>query len=327
MSDSHPYSRADLRLDALPPLPQSETIRAIAPGLWRDERVVAIWLGGSLAAGTADEYSDIDMRLAVAPSDLSGWEKPDFEAFLGAAPLAQQFLRFDKDSFLHHLILRNGNILDLLIQSVEVNPDAEATLVLGCRSDEFARRLDASKHAPAPERAPVTSEAVRDLIVSFWVNSHKHRKVLHRHLDLMFPAAAYANWHMLMRLWYIEATGYDTSSSHFTGIHGLTELVRAVEQTQGAEALALCGMPTRTRDEIYAVIERPREIVAELGRRLAERYGFEYPAELEEVARRDWSAFRAAEDGSKLLLPETDGSSMVARFVSPSLSDARRERH
>ena len=144
----------------------------------------------------------------------------------------------------------------------------------------------------------MTSEAVRDLVVNFWVNSHKHRKVLHRNLDLMFPAAAYTDWNILMRLWYIEATGYNTNPSHFTGIHGLTELVRAVEETQGAEALALCGMPTRNRDEIYGVIERHREIVAQLGRRLADRYGFEYPAALEEVTRRDWSAFRAAADGA-----------------------------
>ena len=72
MSDTH----SDLRLEALPPLPQSQTIRAIAPRLWQDERVVAIWLGGSLAAGSADQYSDIDMRIAVAPSDIASWEAP-----------------------------------------------------------------------------------------------------------------------------------------------------------------------------------------------------------------------------------------------------------
>ena len=298
MSDTQPHSQPDLRLEALPPLPQSQTVRDIAPRLWQDERVVAIWLGGSLAAGSADQYSDIDMRLAVAPSDITGWEAPDLDTFLGGAPLARQFVRFGESSFLHHLIVQNGDILDLLVQSAEVNLGSEAVLVLGCRSDVFAGRLDSSNRAPTPERAPVTSDAVRDLVVNFWVNSHKHRKVLHRNLDLMFPAAAYTNWSMLMRLWYIEATGYDTNPSHFTGIHGLTELVRAVEQAHGAEPLALCGMPARNREEICEAIERHREIVTQLGRRLADRYGFEYPAALEEVTRRDWSAFRAATDAS-----------------------------
>jgi len=36
-----------------------------AATLHADERVVAAWLGGSLAAGTADAYSDVDLRVAV----------------------------------------------------------------------------------------------------------------------------------------------------------------------------------------------------------------------------------------------------------------------
>src|SRR5579859_206688 len=131
MSDSH----SDLRLERLPPLPQSQTIRAVASRLWRDERIVAIWLGGSLAAGTADPYSDIDLRIAVAPSDITSWEAPDLDTFLGGPPLARQFLRFGESSFLHHLIVQNGDIIDLLVQSAEVNPDSEAVLILGCRSD------------------------------------------------------------------------------------------------------------------------------------------------------------------------------------------------
>jgi predicted nucleotidyltransferase len=37
-----------------------------AEALRGDERIVAVWLGGSLAAGTADAYSDVDLRVAVA---------------------------------------------------------------------------------------------------------------------------------------------------------------------------------------------------------------------------------------------------------------------
>ena len=97
-----------------------------------------------------------------------------------------------------------------------------------------------------------------------------------------------------MRMWYINVTGCDASSYHFSGIHGLTELVRAVDSVYGAEPLALCGAPTRTREEIRDVIERYQQTVSLLGRRLAERYGFEYPTELEGVVRQDWIAFRSA---------------------------------
>ena len=70
MSGVPEQSHAELRLDDLPPLAQSQAIRMLAPRLWENKQVVAIWLGGSLAAGTGDPYSDIDLRVAVSPDDL-----------------------------------------------------------------------------------------------------------------------------------------------------------------------------------------------------------------------------------------------------------------
>jgi predicted nucleotidyltransferase len=293
MNDLNTHAHLDLRLDNLPPLPQSQTIRALAPRLWENEQVVAIWLGGSLAAGTGDPYSDIDLRVAVSPDDLPAWESADLQSILDGPALARQLVKLGDGAFIHHMILQNGDILDLLVQSAEAAPVSEPVLMLGCRDDAFAERLASSKQAPDTTPTPVTSEAVRELVVAFWVNSHKHRKVLHRGLDLMFPAATYANWHMLMRMWYIDATGCDASSYHFSGIHGLTELVHAVESVNGAEPLTLCGAPTQTREEIFFAIECYQETVSLLGRRLAERFGFDYPADLENTVRRDWKGFRA----------------------------------
>jgi predicted nucleotidyltransferase len=293
MTDSDAQLQPELQLDQLPPLPQSPTIRALAPSLWENEQVVAIWLGGSLAAGTGDPYSDIDLRIAVAPDDLPSWETSDLQSVLDGPALARQLVKLGDGAFIHHMILQNGDILDLLVQSAEATPVDEPVLILGCRDDDLAERLASSNQAAAPVNASVTGEAVRELVVAFWVNSHKHRKVLHRGLDLMFPAATYANWHMLMRMWYIDATGCDASSYHFSGIHGLTELVHAVEAVNGVEPLTLCGAPTQTREEICDAIERYQETVSLLGRRLAERFGFDYPVDLENTVRRDWKGFRA----------------------------------
>jgi hypothetical protein len=285
---------SELNLAGLPPLPQAETIAHLAPRLWADARVVAIWIGGSLASGAGDRYSDIDLRIAVAPGDLAAWEAPDFAALLSAPVLARHFLRFGADSFLHHLILGNGDILDFLVRSTEAPTEAELVCVLGCREAAFAERLAASHHAPEEAPSPASAEAVRELLVAFWVNSHKHRKVLHRELDLMFPASAHYTWSLLMRLWYLQATGADTTQRHFSGIHGLTELVRAVTSVEGERALALTGAPIRSRAEIVASIEGQRVVVARLGRELAARYGFEYPAELEAMVLREWEAFEAS---------------------------------
>ena len=62
-----------LDLGVLPTMAQERTISWLAPALWVDERVVALWLGGSLARGEGDDYSDIDLRVAVDPADLEAW--------------------------------------------------------------------------------------------------------------------------------------------------------------------------------------------------------------------------------------------------------------
>ncbi|MDE2991567.1 MAG: nucleotidyltransferase domain-containing protein [Chloroflexota bacterium] len=54
-----------------PDSPQLHLIEAACAVLGRDPRVVAAWIGGSIAAGTADRWSDVDLRLAVEESDLA----------------------------------------------------------------------------------------------------------------------------------------------------------------------------------------------------------------------------------------------------------------
>jgi hypothetical protein len=288
----------DLDLSALPDLPQRGTIALLAPRLWHDARVAAVWIGGSLARGVGDAYSDIDLRVAVAPADLDGWKTPDFAALLGDLALDRQFISLGDDVFIHHLILANGDILDFLVQSVERRPPAEPILILGCRSATLAERLAAASRPEEVDSKPASAEAVRELVTAFWINSHKHRKVLHRRLEPMFPAGVYAAWTMLMRLWYIEATGNDVRPYHFSGIHGLTELVRAVGGVAGADALAIFGAPIRTPAEIWEAVTRQHEAAAHAGRLLADRFGFAYPAALEEMVRASWSAFRCAYVGA-----------------------------
>src|SRR5690348_15427387 len=117
MSDSNAQSQAELQLDDLPPLPQSQAIRDLAPRLWKNEQVAAVWLGGSLAAGTGDIYSDIDLRVAVPAEDLAEWETSDLHSILDGPALARQLVKLGDGAFIHHMILRSGDILDLLVQS------------------------------------------------------------------------------------------------------------------------------------------------------------------------------------------------------------------
>jgi hypothetical protein len=282
----------DLDLGILPQMAQARTISELAPAIWADERVVALWLGGSLARGDGDEYSDIDLRVAVDHADLERWRAMDVQALTGGQVVGGRMFPLGGDALIHHLLLLNGDIADLLIQTTARTPNVEPLLVFGCRDEVFGRMLQEHNRVEPEPRNPATAEGVRELIVAFWVNSHKHRKVLHRRLDLMIPSGLYHSWLMLMRLWYIQATGEDTSAYHFSGIHGLTRLVGSVEGLEDVDARAVAGVPGRTREEIYAAIEQHHEAAARVGPLLAERYGFDYPLELERMVRAQWKAFR-----------------------------------
>lgn len=279
-----------LALDGLPDLPQAATIAELAPRVWRDERVVALWIGGSIGRGAADRYSDVDLRVVVPPDDLDAWLAPDFAALFDDQIVGQQFLRFGHDAFLHLLVLRNGVMLDFMVQSAARALPPEPVIVLGCRDDELARALAEARQAPEP--GAVSGSALRQALVDFWINTQKHRKVLNRGLDLMIPLGVQSERMALLRLWYVLATGEEAGPALFQGIHGLTALVRAVERLVGTEALGALGAPMRDRAEIEAVIERNREIVARVGRALAERYSFEYPVEIERTVLQSWKEFK-----------------------------------
>lgn len=279
-------------LDGLPDLPQTETIAEVALRIWRDERVVALWIGGSIGRGAADRYSDVDLRVAVAPDDLDAWRTPDFAALFDDQIVGRQFLRFGDDAFLHLLVLRNGVMLDFMVQSAARAPLREPVVVLGCRDDVLARTLAEANQAPEPEALAVSGSALRQALVDFWINTHKHRKVLNRGLDLMIPLGVQSERMALLRLWYVLATGEEAGPALFQGIHGLTALVREVEGLMGPEALGALGAPMRDRAEMYAAIERNREVVAGVGRALAERYGFEYPSEIERMVLQWWEEFK-----------------------------------
>ena len=282
----------DLDLSNLPNLPQRETIVEVASNLWTDTRVVALWVGGSLASGAGDRFSDVDFRVAVAPDQLVPWKSPRFEQiFSQASVVGQGMFAFGDDALLHHLVLSNGEIFDFFVQSTTKLPTQEPLLMLGCRSKDFERLLTRQNSIPQVERKAVNGEMVQDLLVSFWINSHKHRKVLYRDLDLMATLGLHIEQSLLLRLWYIEASGRDCDEMRSQTIHGLTESVRTIEEALGPQALSLIGAPMRNRQELYQAIEGMRYAVSQLGHRLAQRYGFAYPSTLEATVLQGWQAF------------------------------------
>lgn len=100
-------------LEQAPPAKLTAFAEQAALTLRKDERIRLLWLTGSLAAGTADTQSDVDLRVAVREKDFAmigdwwqqlcdevaatiwkrRWPGPPNEAILGA--ITQDYERFD----------------------------------------------------------------------------------------------------------------------------------------------------------------------------------------------------------------------------------------
>ena len=280
---------SSLNFDSVPDLPQTVTLRKVTALLWAEQDVIALWLGGSFARGEADNYSDIDLRVAVRPEAEERRRQPNLELLFGGEVVGCAPFPLG-GGLLHHLALTNGDIYDLWVQTTEEAPAEDAALVLGCRDEAFAQKLTATKLPPVPEPVPANPAAVHQMVVSFWINSLKHRKVLHRGLNLVAQTGVGMERALLQRLWFIAATGWDGVSPRPT-IHTLTELDHVVTEAQGAHGLSVTGGPLTSRREIIQAIELNRNEVAALGRHLAADLGFDYPEALERAARETWRQY------------------------------------
>ncbi len=273
----------DLNLDALPDLPQRPLLIELARNLWADPAVAALWLGGSLARGAGDAHSDVDLRVGLAaPAEIT-------EALPASAHRLSERVTHcvtwpvGADAALHQMLLDDGQIYDLWIQTTAREPSSEARLVLGCRDAAFAPKL-ASGADPSVSFKPADPEEVRRLVGGFWMNIRKHRKVLARGLTLIAWEGEHRIRQELLRLWHIEATGLDCGPIQAMTIHSLTPMVRAVEAAFGGEAVAALGRSSEAEKEFQEAAERLREEGARVGRALAGRLGFDYPAAAEEAA-------------------------------------------
>jgi len=275
----------------LPDLPQSRRLAALVADLWADQDVVALWLGGSLARGEGDRYSDVDLRVALRPETYSPDQIPESARQLISAAVTRLPLRFGGEAVIWHMMLDNGEMYDLHVQPSSEKPPYEARLVLACRDADFGEQLidgeDRSVDFP-----PAVPDDIRQLVVFCWMNQQKHQKVLYRGLPLLSWQGELLMRQELVRLWFVLATGNDCGPVRRLTIHTLTPVIQAVQAQMGADALALVGQPMRTEAEIIAGAADLREELARVGRLLAEKLGFDYPAAAEATVRRTWQEFR-----------------------------------
>jgi hypothetical protein len=281
---------SDIDLGPLAQGPHAELIRTMARLCAADATIQAIWVGGSLAAGTGDTYSDVDFRIAVEPGQLAQWSSPAWERYLPLRPSGALLLRFGEHALLHHLVLADGTIVDVWVQDTTGANHEPHVVILACRDAQFRQTLEGfARPADALVRA-IDGAVCRQFFVDYWITTHKQMKALARKYDLSAFSGLFMERMPLLRAWYMQAVGKDLDGR--PTLHLMAALHRGLAGKLTADQQGILGMPSRTPAETAGAIEAIRAEMARVGRWLADQQGFAYPHELEAVVWRFWNTHK-----------------------------------
>ncbi|MEM8863189.1 MAG: hypothetical protein AAGD96_33180, partial [Chloroflexota bacterium] len=164
--------------------PHGELIGKMAEMSAADERIHALWIGGSLASGNGDFFSDIDFRVAVEPGTLDNWVNPDWEKYLPNMPTGGTFMRFGEQALLHHMLLSDGTLIDFFVQDTERDNFEPNIVILACRDAEFKKKLEGFSKPAAPLLQDINGAVARRFLVDYWIITYKEMKALARKYDL-----------------------------------------------------------------------------------------------------------------------------------------------
>jgi len=277
----------DIDLGPLEQGPHANLIRDMAGKCSADDSIQAIWVGGSLAAGLGDAYSDVDFRIAVEPEHIDRWTSPDWEHYLPIHPCGGLLIKFGEQALLNHLVMADGTIVDFYVQdTTRQNPEPNL-VILACRNAEFRAMLEGFAHPVAVLVRELDGAVVRQFFVDYWITTHKQMKALARRYDLSPFAGLYLERMALLRAWYMQAVGKDIDSR--VTLHMLGALHKGLDGKLTEQQHNILGLPSRTPEETVTAIEAIRAEMARVGRWLADRHAFAYPHELEDVVRRVWN--------------------------------------
>lgn len=272
--------------------PHGELIRAMAGLCYADPAIQAIWVGGSLAAGRGDLFSDVDFRIAVEPGQVGSWTNPDWQRYLPLQPCGGLMLRFGEQALLHHLVLADGTIVDFYVQDTTAKNHEPSVVILACRGAEFRATLEEFAQPPAPLVREIDGAAVRQFFIDYWILTHKQAKAMARKYDEFAFAGLNLERLALLRALYMVATGKDIDAR--PTLHMLGAMHKGLEGKLTAQQHSMLGLPSTSPGETATVIEAIRGEMAQAGRLLASQHGFAYPFELEEVVLRTWDEHKEA---------------------------------
>lgn len=272
--------------------PHANLIRGLTEKCIADPAILAVWVGGSLASGTGDHFSDIDFRIAVADGTVGQWGEVDWSRYLPAARAGGIQLRFGASNLLHHMVLADGTIVDFFVQETQPTNTEPSVVILYCPDPELRTRIEALAQPAHSLAREIDAEGLARFFVDYWILTHKQAKAMARRYDEFAFTGLNLERSALLRALYMEAAGMEMGAQ-FT-LHVIGAMHKALDGALTPEQFALFGAPSQTPAQTAAVIEGIRTEMARIGRILAMRYSFDYPHALEEVVLRSWNEHKSS---------------------------------
>jgi Nucleotidyltransferase domain len=234
-----------------------ECARAV---LLDDRRVLSVEIGGSVAAGTADEWSDLDLQVVVGPDRydefLGDWEQ--WLAAIGPTVFARRPIA----PFIINAVTSDGLTLDVAVYGGEVVhfPPPAGYAVGMLSSTRFMDVADALEYAVA--------EQLRELAGPFITLVRRGEHL--RHLTGVPHLLG------LLTTVFLAETGASPPGKLWN------------ESFTSEQLAAVAALPpvSATQDGVVAFGLAVAELIVTRARPLFGRYGREWPAELAAVAAR-----------------------------------------
>lgn len=259
-------------LEALPPAYDPLFHRAVDV-LVADERVRAVWLGGSVARGVADAGSDLDLVVAVRDDALESF-RADWPRWLGA--ITPTVLTRLAPTFLHS-VTATCERLDVVIEPVSAVATSPVTYRLPVHDPDG---LAALVPAPPPPRGPDVA-VLRATAEEFL------------RMQAIFPAAVVAREDWLLGVVGVQDNQrklYElfVEANQPLPVMGVKQWSARLTPAQREVLLAL-PVPGPDRDELVAALRATQHAWRTDGRAALEAAGGEWPIALDDAVVAYWA--------------------------------------
>lgn len=260
--------------EALRPLPEpyhrhfARILEIVEP----DERIRGLWLSGSLARGTADAGSDLDLVLAIADDRfdefVDGWR--DWLARITPTLVARAI---PNSKLVCYALAEDMCRIDAVIEPVsQVATSWHRTRVPVIDRDGLHPTLPAAEPGPGPDLTKINR-----LIEEFW------------RIQSIFPAMVNDRKDLLCALSGVQVSGtllYDlfVETNQPLPPMGVKQFAARLQPDQSAVLLGLPAVAPE-RDLLIKADLAVCEAMATAGRAAAERVGAEYPERIADAVR------------------------------------------